>query len=248
MLLAQRHLGFRKPTAAELRDLGAWLVERALEHDRPGLLLDLLCERLRTSRLIRPNLFALGQMVTNARQEARRETYRLVSPLLTDERKTTLDSLLVADEETGRTPLVWLRQEANSSKPRSILETVEKLRHLRTLHVADIDLEMLNPNRRTSLARIGRSSTAQALARMTADRRYPILLAFLEHVRQEVVDELVEQFDRSLGDTNARARRALDEQKIANARHTSPMMRLLRDLCRFATNAEIADEALRQTI
>lgn len=30
VLLAQQHLGFRKPAVAELRDLGAWLVERAL--------------------------------------------------------------------------------------------------------------------------------------------------------------------------------------------------------------------------
>jgi Domain of unknown function (DUF4158) len=181
-LLAQSHLGFRKATEKELQELGTWLVARALEHDRPLLLLELVCERLRGARLLRPDLQTLERLVVRARQDARRETYRLLSPLLTDERKAMLDALLVADGETGRTPLAWLRQEAISSKPRSILETVEKLRHLRTARVADISLDAINPNRRKFLAQLGRTSTAQAIARMSEDRRYPILLAFLERV------------------------------------------------------------------
>lgn len=42
----------------------------------------------------------LDHGVTAARvQDARRETYRLLSPMLTDERKAMLDALLVVDEE-----------------------------------------------------------------------------------------------------------------------------------------------------
>ena len=48
-------LGFRKARAADVRDLRAsWLVERALEHDRPTLLLQLACEKLRTDKVVRP--------------------------------------------------------------------------------------------------------------------------------------------------------------------------------------------------
>src|SRR5262249_10626076 len=101
---------------AELDELGTWLVARALEHDRPLLLLELACERLRGAQLIRPDLQMLERLVVHARHQARRETYRLLSPMLTDERKAMLDALLVTDEETGRTPLAWLRQEAISSK------------------------------------------------------------------------------------------------------------------------------------
>jgi hypothetical protein len=129
-VLAQSHLGFRCPKDEEIDDLGSWLVARALEHDRPMLLLELACERL----------------VVSARQEARRETYRLLQPLLAGDRKTALDSLLVSDEETGRTPLAWLRQDATSSKPRSILETIDKLRHLREMRVGEIELDRLNPS------------------------------------------------------------------------------------------------------
>jgi hypothetical protein len=42
----RRYLGFRKATAGDLAQVEDWLVERALEHDRPALLLRLACERL----------------------------------------------------------------------------------------------------------------------------------------------------------------------------------------------------------
>src|SRR5262245_38688292 len=42
------YLGFRKARPADLKALKAWLVERALEHDWPTLLLQLACEKLRT--------------------------------------------------------------------------------------------------------------------------------------------------------------------------------------------------------
>jgi TnpA family transposase len=247
-LLAQSHLGFRKVTEVELEELGTWLVARALEHDRPLLLLELACERLRGAQLIRPDLQMLERLVVHARHQARRETYRLLSPMLTDERKAMLDALLVTDEETGRTPLAWLRQEAISSKPRSILETVDKLRHLQTMRVADINLDCINPNRRKFLAQLGRTSVAQAIARMSDDRRYPILLAVLERVRQEVVDELVEQFDRCLADTYSRAGRHLEELKLAASRATNEKMRLLQELGRIVLDPTITDAEVRAFI
>jgi len=40
------HHGYRRPTSSDLRDLFGWLVERALEHDDPALLVRLAAERL----------------------------------------------------------------------------------------------------------------------------------------------------------------------------------------------------------
>ncbi len=40
----EKYLGFRLPTERDLQLTGDWLTERALEHDRPALLLQLLCE------------------------------------------------------------------------------------------------------------------------------------------------------------------------------------------------------------
>lgn len=47
-------LGFRTARDEDLGQLEAWLVERALEHDRPSLLFQLACERLQRDRAVRP--------------------------------------------------------------------------------------------------------------------------------------------------------------------------------------------------
>jgi hypothetical protein len=87
-----------------------WLVERALEHDKPSLLLQLACDEFHRERIVRPGLTRLERLVATARQQAHEETFRRLGALLTVERHTWLDSLLRPDPETGHTMLQWLRR------------------------------------------------------------------------------------------------------------------------------------------
>jgi TnpA family transposase len=52
----QQALGFRDAGPAERRRLAAWLLERAMEHERPALLFQLACERLLADRVVRPGV------------------------------------------------------------------------------------------------------------------------------------------------------------------------------------------------
>jgi TnpA family transposase len=47
LLQAQAYLGFRPATPLDLYGVQTWLGERALEHDKPTLLLQLACDKLR---------------------------------------------------------------------------------------------------------------------------------------------------------------------------------------------------------
>jgi hypothetical protein len=49
----QAYLGFRKALPLDLYALIMGLVERALEHDKPTLLLQLACDELRRERIVR---------------------------------------------------------------------------------------------------------------------------------------------------------------------------------------------------
>ena len=70
----QDYLGFRQPNRLDYKELGAWLLSRAMEHDRPLLLFQLLIKKLETSKIIRPGLTILERMVATARNEAWTET------------------------------------------------------------------------------------------------------------------------------------------------------------------------------
>jgi len=204
-------------------------VERALEHERATLLLELACERLRSSKVVRPGLTVLERVVSSARNEARRETYRRVESLLTPARRATLDALVTTDTETGRSPLAWLREEPTRNSPQSIASTLDKLRFLEP-RIAGVDLGNLTPNYRKFLAQVAYRSASRALAIMVEERRYPILLAFLLRAREQVTDEAIEMFERCLAATYARAEGHLAEERLKVAASTEEKVRMLHGL------------------
>ena len=120
------YLSFRKATARDLSQLESWLVDRALEHDRPTLLLRLACEHLLGLRVVRPGITHLDRVIASARQRAQQETYRRLGAVLTRDCKARLDGLLTVDAATERSSLAWLQQSATTHSPPMILATLEK--------------------------------------------------------------------------------------------------------------------------
>lgn len=96
---AMRHLGFRRHTARDLAALEAWLTGRAMEHDRPSLLLEQAAAQFKREKILRPGVTVLERIVISARQETRHRTLRVLGPILTEDVKARLDALLVSDED-----------------------------------------------------------------------------------------------------------------------------------------------------
>ncbi len=63
-------LGWRTAGTGELKALDDFLLARALEHDRPTLLVQLACDHLRAERVVRPGVVALMRRVAAARERA----------------------------------------------------------------------------------------------------------------------------------------------------------------------------------
>jgi TnpA family transposase len=242
------YLEFREAGATDLQALAAFLLERALEHDKPIVLFQMACEHLKSERIIRPGVTTLERMVITAREQAERETYRRLQPLLTQELRARLDQILVPETTTKRTPLVWLRQGAVSFSPAAIVGEIEKLSYVRSLGVERWDLSPLTPNRRKFLSQVGKKSTNQALQRTPPERRYPILIAFLRQVAEELMDEVMDLFDRCTAQVDARARRDLEEFRRNAARATNEKVALFTDLTGMVLDPQIADPDLRTHI
>ena len=242
------HLGYRKVGKKDIGTLADWLLERALEHDKPTLLYELTCEKLRTEQLVRPGVTRLECWVAEARERAQGETFRQLTPLLTDDCTRVLDTLLKSDSARGMTPLAWLRRPAVSNSPRAIVGNLEKLTFLRAAGVEAWSMEALNPNRLTSLAHLARKSSAQALQRAPAVRRYPLLVAFLSQCLATVTDEMIETFDRCLAEAYARAGKDLEDFRKAMAQATNEKVHLFRELARAVLDPTMADPHLRPAI
>jgi TnpA family transposase len=124
------YLGFRLPTEGDFQSIGRWLLERALEHERPTLLLQLLCERFLDEKLVRPGFSVVERMVDAARNAAEEEIFRLVESIIDDVLAEGLDGLLQTPVPNRPTPLAALRQSATSNSPKTILAGLHKLEKL----------------------------------------------------------------------------------------------------------------------
>ena len=244
----QKYLGYRKAKQKDFEALSGWLLERALEHDKPTVLFNMACEKLYAEKILRPGVTTLEQMIVTAKRQAQEEIYRRLNFLLPEKRKNFLDKILITDGTVNRNPLFWLRRGAIANTPKAILESVEKLKFLREGEVDQWNLSCINPNRQKFLAQLGRKSTNQALQRAPAQRRYPILVAFLRQSLEDIIDELVDLFIRCLADCHARAKNDLKEFRLSIAKSTNEKLMIFQNIGRILLDHNTSDSELRETI
>ncbi len=100
-----KYLGFRHPAKENYGRINKWLLERALEHDRPTLLLQLLCERFLADKLVRPGFSVVERMVSTARNAAEDELFRRAESIIDEVLAEDLDELLQAEQPNHPTLL-----------------------------------------------------------------------------------------------------------------------------------------------
>ena len=247
-LTIENYLGFKRFTEDYQRILTDWLLVLAMEHDGKMLLLKAATEKLQSDKIMRPTLNQLERIVGSSRDQARKKTYQLVSNLLSNERKTLLDNLLLIDQKKGNTIFTWLRQRAVAPSPESILTTLEKVAFLQQAGVTSWDLSMLNANRLKTLNRLGKCSTNQALQRSAPERRYPILIAFMHQALEELIDESVDLFDQCLSKAYSRSKSSLKKHHERVQETTNEKVRLLKTIGSVILNDYVSDTEVRKTL
>ncbi len=242
------YLGYRNVEAQDLSTAATWLVDRALEHDRPTLLVEMVCKKFYDEKIVRPGITVIERLVASSRKRAELVTYRHLIPILTGEMKDFLDKLLIS-ENRGLTSFSWLRKKPELSTASSILAALDKLEFLILWGVDSWDFSAVNPNRIKLLSQIGKKSTNYDLSRMSESKRYPVLLASLKQFRTEITDEIIEMYDRCLADIDAKARRELEEFRKKVAKSTNEKVKLLEDIATIILDTEaIGNDLLRSAI
>jgi TnpA family transposase len=248
LLDIMEYLQYRRATTHDLAALEEWLVDRALEHDRPTFLLQLAAERQRWERILRPGLTMLERVVSTARQRARKVTYENMVHLLTPEGKQFLDDLLTVEEGDYRTSLAWLQRMPTDHTATQLKATLDKIRFLQDMGIAEWELENVNPNRLKFLANIGSRATNQQLQRTSTLRRYPTVVAFLKQTLFDLTDIAVDLFDANLWERHTDAKAELDEMRLKAARSTNEKLRTYKNVVDIVMDDSVPAVDLRSAI
>ena len=243
------HLGFRRPDDDDRDRLIAWLGERALEHDRPSLLLQQACERLYQLRVVRPAITTMEELVADARQWAEAKTIEVLVKPLSVRVQSSLDTLLVPSEDLDRSPILWLRRFATGHSDKNILEALKKLAFIRQWSVTNWTMDELPPSRLKYLAQVARYTSTQGLKRKKpVAKRYAILVAFLIWAHEKTIDELIELFDLCLVNAYRKSKRDLQEFQLRYMAHMQTVIGYFRDMGQVVLNEAVPDEAIRPAI
>lgn len=244
----QVYLGIRNATESDLEEIDKWLLERTMEHDKPIVLYQMVCEKLCRDKIMRPGVTTLERMVIKARQNSQKEIYNRLNFLITKEFKTYFDEILIPDEKSGITPLSWLRYGSISNSSKSILKTIKKVTFLKKAGIHNWKINCINPNKIKFLAQLGRKSSNQMLQRANPHRRYPILIAFLHQSLEDITDELIEMYDNCLSNYNSKAKKELEDFQLSVAKKTNESLKIFQDIGKIILNPEISNQKLRETI
>ncbi|MFQ4142457.1 Tn3 family transposase [Chlorogloeopsis sp. ULAP02] len=241
----QKLAGYRRATTADILELEEWLLQRALEHDKPTLLFTMVCEFLKQNKIIRIGTTRIAQKVSKSRQQAQIVCYQSLQPLLTKECCSFLDKLLKIDEKLGRTRLSWLQRTPTGDNPKQILETLDKIAFLHYHQVNQWTLSQLNPNRINHLAKIGARATNQYLQRATEAKRYPILVAFLKQSLYNFTDDLIEMVDQRIWKLYGEAKRAFEQDRLKATQTINQKLQTLYDIGQILLNPDVEDHKVR---
>ena len=242
------YLGFRRIQRADRDGLLDWLSHRALENDRPSVLLQQASERLYQQRLVRPAITTLERLIVSARQRADERTYQLLAATLDAATYQQLDTLLQPDTTRGTTLLSWLRRPARGHNADDLLDALAKLQTVRAWGIDDWNLAVVPPARIQHLAQIARHSSNQALQRKAPQQRYPTLMAFLADARERLTDEILDLYDHRLAQTLRDARNDLRAHHLHLTDALQKQVWVLGQIANIVLDDAIPDSQVRPRI
>lgn len=246
----RRRYGYRDfHQGSEALALARWLANRAwVGAERPSVLFDLATARLVERKILLPGVTVLARLVAQVRDLAASRLWRTLARSLEPQQAARLETLLVADETTRRSPLERLRRAPTRVSIAGLVEALERLREIRGLGVGSIELSAIPPVRVHALARYAAAARAQAIARMSPPRRHATLLAFAKVQEAAAVDDVVDLLDQLVTALLARVERAGRQRRLRSLKDLDAAALLLHEACLVLLDPGCTDRRVRDTV
>ena len=217
----------RQPTISEHQEsirnfLGLRLFNSAVEDveshafklsyslEQTGAITARLREYLKTNYILEPALDTLQRIIQTQRQTARDAIYDQIYQTLPVTTKQPLDQLLVT-ENNAYSILHSLKQPPGLPSPSAFNKLAVRIEIIENTGALAVDLSWLNNNFQRSLARFARQCTIFRLRQLKPERRYAVLVCFLNQLYQDTFDSVVEMYDKLVNKVYNRADNEIDD-------------------------------------
>jgi TnpA family transposase len=173
-------------------------------------------EVLKDRKLLVPVPDLLIRLAMAGRAAARRQAYRELIRGLEQPSIKALDQLLV--EQTGyRSYLGWIAEAPEGAKLKNLKGLIARLEVLRVAAIFDDRRKTIHANRYGIVARDARILHAREIRRLSVDRRFATLTAFVIERQASITDLAVDMFCKLIGSTRRKAEITRKERRLKEA-------------------------------
>ena len=243
----QQRYGYRDfHDPREVFHLVRWLYTRAwLSAERPSVLFDLATARLVERKILLPGVTVLERLVARVRDRAAARLWHVLAQLPNADQQAQLEALLEVPDGARSSPLDRLRRAPTRVSGPALVAALQRLEAIRATGVSGLSFGHLPPNRLRDLARYGAAARAQAIVRMTPERRLATLLAFAHAFEVIAIDDALDLLDLLLTDMLRDAQQEGQKERIRTLRDLDTAALHLWEAIQVLLDDQVDDAAVR---
>ncbi|MDL2403073.1 Tn3 family transposase [Rhizobium mayense] len=173
-------------------------------------------EALKERKLLVPVPELLIRLAMAGRAAARRQAYRGLIRGMEQPSIEALDQLLI-DRSGDRSHLGWIAEAPEGTKLKNLKGLIARLEVLRSAAISDERRKTIHANRYGIIARDARILHAREIRRLTSERRYATLTAFVIERQAALTDLAIDMFCKLIGSTRRKAELSRAERRLKEA-------------------------------
>jgi TnpA family transposase len=186
--------------------------------DRPSILFDRAVAWLVADKVLLPGASVLERLIAQVRSRANQQIWRRLTAGITPEHRERLESLLVVPEGGRQSPFDRLRHGPTLQSVPELARAIARLEDIQDLAHGLPRTERLPRTRVQQLARHANVADAQTITRLTDERRFATLLAFITTLEASATDDVLDLFDIVMTRMINEAKKLRQEMRLRSVR------------------------------
>lgn len=202
---------------------------------------------LRQNSILEPSDNVLSDFVNTHRASVHRRMQERLDAHLSSRNRQAIDEL-VYQKEGHKSLLQTIKQSPSSSSVKTINRLCKKLNLIHQTGVLEIDLEFIGEAVKKQFSNLAKKSDVSRLKSLPSSRRYLLITCYLQEAVQDIVDHLVESFDKLITKAQNSSKREVEQFNKSKERQIKKSLATFKELSSIILDSKIPDAQLRTAL
>lgn len=199
--------------------------EKAIASDEPFSLVKSGIDFLRNKKIILPGITTIERIVRKVCINIESSLFSDIYSCLVPEQYRLLDKIIESQDEKVMTVLGMLRNVSGQCSPQAFNDVADKLKQVRELNL-NVDLSFIHPNRIKQIYRAASRYEPHMFRRFPNQKKYALLVIYLQMLEQKLVDMAVEIHDKLINSYLSKGRKLQDKMQQENGKSINEKVHL----------------------